>query len=73
LRGLLAPFDYGDIEVRVRISREPTLLGISMREGASACRACTDAVALDVLQEVDQFLQDHREWAVHLDGALLYP
>jgi len=32
-----------------------------------------DGVVLDVLQEIDEFLQEHEEWTRLLDGEILNP
>jgi len=77
LREILAPFDLSGQEVRVTSDMDSTHVCVHIREGGQRTRQPeslrTDGILLDVLQEVDVFLQAHDEWVRHLNGAVLNP
>lgn len=77
LREILAPFDLSGHEVRITSDMDSTHVCVHIREGAQRARQPeslrTDGVLLDVLQEIDVFLQAHDQWVQHLDGAVLNP
>lgn len=79
LRGLLSHFDLGRHEVRISAFSDSTCLVVRARSPLADAHArqpsnlrC-DGVVLDVLQEIDDFLQDHEEWTRLLDGEILNP
>ncbi|CAN7718204.1 MULTISPECIES: hypothetical protein [unclassified Variovorax] len=73
----LAPFDLSGHEVRISSGMDSTHVCVHIREGGQRARQPenprTDGVLLDVLQEIDIFLQAHVEWVRHLNGAVLNP
>lgn len=79
LRELLAPFELGRHEVVINASSGSTCLDVRVRsefsDGPSRqlSKLRADGVVLDVLQEIDDFLQDHGDWTRLLDGEVLNP
>ncbi|WP_162586130.1 hypothetical protein [Variovorax sp. RA8] len=79
LRGLLSHFELGRHEVRISAFSDSTCLIVRVRSQLSDGHARqpsklrSDGVVLDVLQEIDDFLQDHEEWTRLLDGEILNP
>ncbi|GAA4354566.1 hypothetical protein GCM10023165_45880 [Variovorax defluvii] len=79
LRALLAPFELSRHEVRICANSGSTCLSVHARPSCPAAGARhlstlrADGIVLDVLQEIDEFLQDHEEWTRVLDGEVLNP
>jgi hypothetical protein len=79
LRALLSPFELGRHEIRISANSDFTCLDVRVRSPLSdgdarqLSKLHADGVVLDVLQEIDEFLQDHEEWTRLLDGEILNP
>ena len=79
LRELLAPFGLARHEVRINANGDSTCLDLRVRSPRAGDRSrplsdlSADGVVLDVLQEIDEFLQEHEEWTRLLDGEILNP
>lgn len=79
LRRRLAPCELGRHEIRINSLLDSTSLDVRVRSPLSDGRVRqlsefrSDGVVLDVLQEIDDFLQDHGQWTRLLDGEVLNP
>ncbi|VTU31011.1 hypothetical protein H6CHR_03514 [Variovorax sp. PBL-H6] len=78
LRGLLAPFELDRHEIRISAASDFTCLDVRTRSSPNRharqlSKLHADGVVLHVLQEIDEFLQDHVEWTRLLDGEILNP